>query len=132
MKGRILLLATLVTTATLCIAAADGSWLKKVPQAERERVNPYAGKAEAVSAGANLFQNNCAKCHGGDAGGNGQRPSLKSERVKNASDGELAWILKNGEPYKGMPSWAGLPEQKRWQLIAYLRSLSAPIAGDSQ
>ncbi len=85
----------------MCFAAADGSWLKKVPQADRERVNPYAGKPDAVAAGENLFRNNCAKCHGENAEGKGSRPSLKSERLENATDGEIAWIIKNGRSLQG-------------------------------
>jgi mono/diheme cytochrome c family protein len=131
MKARILV-APLLASSMICLAVANGSWLKNVPQADRERANPYAGQPEAAAAGANLFQNNCARCHGADAGGKGSRPSLKSDRIQHATDGELAWILKNGEPFKGMPSWAGLPEQQRWQVITYLRSLNTPSAGASQ
>src|SRR5271168_1302124 len=88
------------------LTAADGAWLRKVPDAERKRVNPFAGKPEAADAGKLLFAENCAKCHGEDARGKHNRPSLHSERVRNATDGELAWILRNGNLYKGMPSWS--------------------------
>ena len=105
------------------LVAASGGWLNKVPDADRKRVNPFDGNQEAVAAGGVLFQNNCAKCHGSDAAGKHNRPSLRSERVAHATDGELAWLLKNGSLWKGMPSWSSLPEQQRWQIIAYLRSL---------
>ena len=118
-------LAGLVLMASLVgFAKSDGSWMKKVSAADRARANPYAGNAEAIAAGRNLFLNNCAKCHGENAQGKGSRPSLRSERVQGATDGEIAWIVKNGNLYKGMPSWGGLPEQERWQIIAYLRSLN--------
>jgi len=126
MKGRMVVGAALLGASAICFAAADGSWLKKVPQADRARVNPYAGQPEAAAAGENLFHNNCAKCHGADAQGKGSRPSLKSERLAAASDGEIAWIIKNGQAFKGMPSWGGLPEQMRWQLVTYIRSLNPP------
>ncbi len=129
---RFWILAALLATSLLSFAKADGSWLKKVPQADRARVNPYAGQPEAAAAGANLFRNNCAKCHGENADGKGSRPSLKSERVKNATDGEIAWLLKNGSAFKGMPSWAGLPEQERWQIVTYIRSLNVPTAEGPQ
>jgi len=35
-------------------------------------------------------------------------------------------MLKNGNPYKGMPPWSSIPEQQRWQIIAFLRTL--PLA----
>jgi mono/diheme cytochrome c family protein len=129
MKRRMVVAVALLGALALCSAAADGSWLKKVPQADRERVNPYAGKADAVAAGENLFNNNCSKCHGANAEGKGSRPSLKSERLAGATDGDIAWIIKNGQTYKGMPSWGGLPEQMRWQIVAYLRSLNPPAEG---
>lgn len=111
--------------ALVSYAKPDGSWMKKVGEADRARTNPYAGNAEAVAAGRNLFLTNCAKCHGENATGKGSRPSLHSERLRLATDGEIAWIVKNGSLYKGMPSWGGLPEQERWQIVAYIRSLNA-------
>jgi mono/diheme cytochrome c family protein len=129
MRFHIRLTIVLIVAAGACFAAADGSWLKKVPQADRVRVNPYSGSAEAATAGAEVFHSNCAKCHGDSAQGKGARPSLTSERIKNATDGDLAWLLKNGNPYKGMPGWGGLPQQERWQIIAYLRTLNGPQAG---
>lgn len=109
--------------STAALLAADGGWLRKVPDADRKRVNPYAGKADAVAAGKLLFADNCAKCHGEDALGRHGRPSLRSERIVQATDGELAWLLKNGSAWKGMPTWSALPEPERWQIITYLRSL---------
>ncbi len=132
MKRRGWVLALLLALSALCFAKATGEWLKKVPQADHNRVNPYAGNPQAIAAGGNLFHNNCAKCHGDDAEGKGSRPSLRSEEVRNATDGDLAWILKNGYVYKGMPRWGGLPEQERWQIIAYLRSLSPAPSAEEQ
>ena len=113
----------------MSLAAANGSWLKSVPQADRARTNPFAGNPGAAAAGQNLFHNNCAKCHGQNADGKGSRPSLKSDRIQHATDGELAWLIKNGEAFKGMPGWGALPDPERWQIIAYIRSLNAPAAG---
>ncbi len=111
-----------------CFAAADGSWLKHVPDEDRARVNPFAGQADAIAGGGKVFSQNCAKCHGADAMGKGKRPSLRSERVQHATDGEIFWLLKNGNLAKGMPTWALLPEPTRWQVIAYVKSLG--VAGE--
>ena len=51
MNGRSWILAILLTTSALCFAKVTGEWLKKVPQADRNRVNPYAGKPQAEAAG---------------------------------------------------------------------------------
>jgi mono/diheme cytochrome c family protein len=126
--GSALVVALSLSISVICFAKADGAWLKKVPDGDRARVNPYAGDPNAAAAGANVFRNNCAKCHGQDAEGKGSRPALKSDRIAHASDGELFWLLKNGEPFKGMPTWGGLPEQQRWQLVAFLRNLNGPAS----
>ena len=132
MKGRKWILAILLTTSALCFAKATNQWLRNVPQSDRNRVNPYAGNSEAVAAGAILFHNNCAQCHGNDAAGKFSRPNLRTEEVRNTTDGELAWLLKNGDVYRGMPRWSGLPEQERWQIIAYIRSLEPSIPARGQ
>jgi mono/diheme cytochrome c family protein len=125
MKRPPLVIVAMVGFCLAAYGAANGAWLKKVPQADKARVNPYAGNPDAVAAGKDLFEENCAQCHGKEAEGKGSRPSLKSDRIRNATDGELAWLLKNGNLYKGMPIWGSLPEQQRWQIIAYVRSLQS-------
>src|SRR6202021_2585550 len=63
MRGRMAAALALAAMSAACFAKADGAWLARVPQADHERVNPYAGQPEAIAAGRNLFLNNCAKCH---------------------------------------------------------------------
>src|SRR5579875_3509556 len=110
MRGRALLGVVLLAASVACFAKDYSGWLSKVPAKDHQRVDPYAGQAAAISAGANLFHENCAKCHGEHAEGRPGRPSLRSEDVRRATDGDLAWILKNGQMFRGMPSWAALPE----------------------
>jgi mono/diheme cytochrome c family protein len=113
-------------SATLLLAAAgDGLWVSKVPAKDRARHNPFDGNPSAQAAGAKLFKQNCASCHGDDASGKERHPSLLSERVRSATPGELEWLLTNGSMKNGMPSWSRLPEQQRWQLVTYLKSLQA-------
>jgi hypothetical protein len=92
-----------------CMALADGSWLKKVPADYHSRTNPYAGQADAIA---------------GDALGTGKKPSLRSDRVqREATEGDIFWLLKNGNLGKGMPTWSSIPEPSRWEIVAYVRSL---------
>jgi len=126
---RTVLAGTMLLAAVTCLAA-DGSWLKHVPDADRKRLNPLAGQADAVAAGHRMFEDHCAKCHGEDALGRGKRPSLRSERVQHATDGEIFWLLKNGNLPKGMPTWAALPEPMRWQIITFIKSLG-PSTGEA-
>lgn len=89
----------------------------------RVREDPYDSDPDAIRAGEKLFRRHCAECHGEDARGIDKAANLRSPAIRNATPGELAWILKNGNLKAGMPSWSGLPEQRRWQIIAYLKSL---------
>ena len=124
MRRASLLLFLIVCAVSLLFGAAgDGAWLAKVPPAQRRRANPLAEDPRAVTAGEKLFQENCSKCHGKNAEGKGRKPALRSERVQEASPGELEWLLTNGSLRNGMPSWSRLPEQQRWQLVAFLKSL---------
>lgn len=104
--------------------AAGRDWLAKVPARDHERVNPYRQQKEAVLAGHRVFLERCAQCHGQNAEGSERRPSLRSDRIQSgATEGDLHWLLVNGNMKRGMPSWAKLPDQQRWQVISYIKSL---------
>ncbi len=87
--------------------------------ADRSRVNPYDGQAAEIQAGAKLYQRYCASCH---AAGE-KAPPLDSPSVQSMTAGELFQTIRNGRMAQGMPSWAQLPEEQRWQIIAWLKSL---------
>lgn len=118
-----ILLCLLAVSGAAAAATADGSWLRSVPEAARTQPNPLAGDPEAPAAGEKLYRHDCASCHGADARGRGKRPSLHSVRVHDATDGELQWLLTNGNLPRGMPSWSRLPEAERWQIVRYLHTL---------
>jgi mono/diheme cytochrome c family protein len=122
-KSCLLFFALLLTPALLFSSFDDDAWVKHVPSQDRDRQNPVAADPSAVVVGEKLFTRNCASCHGKQAQGRGKRPNLHSDIVRNASDGELEWLLRNGSLKRGMPSWSRIPEQQRWQLVAFLKSL---------
>lgn len=124
----VLIICVLLCATLLAAASGDGLWLTKVPQKDRARHNPYAGNPSAEAAGERLFKLNCASCHGDDAGGKDRHPNLHSQRVHDATPGELQWLLTNGSMKNGMPSWSRLPEPQRWQIITFLKSLQ-PAGG---
>jgi mono/diheme cytochrome c family protein len=124
LKKAVLLAGLTMGAATLLFASAgDGLWMTRVPDKARNRQNPFDSETNAVAAGAKLFRQNCSTCHGREAMGQQNRPSLHSERVRAATPGELEWLLKNGSMKNGMPSWSRLPEQQRWQIVSFLKSL---------
>ena len=97
--------------------------IAQAPAKARAAKNPYEGQRDAVLAGEKLYRQKCAECHGDDAKGIGNAANLRMPDVQNATPGELAWFLRNGNIAHGMPPWAGIPEQRRWQIVAYLKTL---------
>src|ERR1700682_4725062 len=69
-------LALLVESA--CVAGRHPHWTNRVPAAAQAAGNPYAGDAEAARAGAQLYAEYCASCHGRHAGGIGGEPGARS------------------------------------------------------
>ena len=102
------------------------SELLKAPEKARNRANPLQNDPDAVAAGAILFEQHCAECHGDAARGSTKAPSLRAAEVQGATPGAIFWILTNGVVRKGMPVWSKLPEPRRWQLVRYIKSLGGP------
>src|SRR5437879_474398 len=103
--------------------SAAGASFHDAPASSAQVKNPYAGKHAAVLAGSRLYATNCSSCHGTKGQGNATNPALAQGATQSASDGELFWFITTGAPQTGMPSWASLSEQKRWQIVTYLKSL---------
>ncbi len=106
------------------------SELAKAPAKAAARPNPIEKDPEAIPAGAKLFAQYCAECHG-DAGegGRGKKagPSLRAPEVQQSTPGTLFWLLTNGVVRRGMPVWSRLPEPQRWQLVSYVKSLGPSV-----
>ena len=124
MSRRILAILSLALGVTLTVFAATSSRWTQIPAKEHLRTNPLGGQPEAAAAGAQVYREHCLQCHTADARGDGRkRPSLRSARLRSASDGDIEWFLRQGDLGRGMPSWSSLPEMQRWQVVAYLRSI---------
>ena len=126
MSRRILLILVSILAAVplLLATAGDGVWMTKVPEKNRQRQNPFDSVSNAVAAGAKLFRQNCASCHGDEGTGRDKHPNLHSDRIRNATPGELEWLLNNGSLRNGMPSWSRLPEPQRWQIVSFLKEMT--------
>ena len=126
LSGLLLLALTFVAVGSASERETDDRGvllaIAQAPLKTRSWHNPYQGQPDAVLAGKKLFLQHCAECHGPQARGIGRAVNLHLSAVQNATPGELEWFLRNGNLWRGMPSWSGLPEQRRWQLVAYLKS----------
>ncbi len=133
MKRTLLIVIPLFAVALAAQNAAyqpDPGW--KAPDAAAARANPLAGKPELAAGGRKLFEQRCAQCHGAEGQGLKKAADLQLPVVQQQSDGTLFWKITNGNPRRGMPSFSGIPEMQRWQIVLYLRSLRSaqPLDGD--
>jgi len=133
--------ATFVAIASMFPAStliAQDAHFHNAPASSHQLKNPYAGQQAAIVAGAKLYGANCGSCHGSAGQGTGNIPALANGPTQSASDGEVFWFITAGSVDNGMPSWASMPEQNRWQIVTYLKSLknsksattNEPAAGD--
>jgi glucose/arabinose dehydrogenase/mono/diheme cytochrome c family protein len=93
------------------------------PDSAKGLKNPYAGQPEAVAAGKTLYARNCLACHGRSGQGTGNVPSLVDGKLEGVTPGEIFWFITKGDKDNGMPSWAFLPEQKRWQIVSFVETM---------
>lgn len=123
------------------VAALALVWWLRGPGVREDLPAEYAGRrnpiasTEAIAAGAAVFRENCASCHGADADGHG--PAAKGLVPPPANfrsgvvlaqhtDAYLFWRVTTGKPGTAMPSFHGvLGDTEKWQVVAYLRSLAA-------
>lgn len=86
-----------------------------------------------IARGAQLFQQQCTACHGGQGHGDGPlaasltpRPTALSERLRarERSLFALHQVVSNGVPGTAMPSFSSLSEQDRWALAFFVGTLS--------
>lgn len=99
------------------------------PPSEKAKKNPVAKDAKALEQGKKSAQVNCVSCHGASGKGDGvaavalnPKPAdWTSARVQDQTDGELFWKISTGRG--AMPSWKHLPDNERWALVHYVRSL---------
>jgi len=110
----------------LCLACFAGG--QEPVEKEKGETNPLEGRPEAVAAGQKLFATACSGCHGLHGEG-GRGPNLADGHLtRDVSDKKLFNSIRKGVRGTPMPPF-DLPEEKIWQLLAYVRSLSAPAFG---
>ena len=107
-----------------------------IPAEAVERANPVKPTEESVAAGRKFYSSQCAMCHGKDGDGKGDlavqlemkiADYRQPESLAKFTDGELFYILTNG--MGKMPAEGDrTPDEKKWNVVNFLRSLSKPKA----
>ena len=94
-------------------------------ESKGQNKRPAIGGVEAIAAGAKVFGESCAVCHGPEGQG-GRGPNLRQSVMWHTlTDEETFATIEKGVPAAGMPAAALTPEQI-WQVVAYVRWLAAP------
>ena len=84
--------------------------------------------AQSLESGRKTFEQRCARCHGGDGGGGEMGPPI-AVRLSALSDDDLAKLIHDGRPLKGMPGLL-VPQLEMTGLRKFLRTIqreTAPI-----
>jgi cytochrome c oxidase cbb3-type subunit III len=126
-----------IVAAIAGIAAYQGRQLhiyaasaQAAPPAVTQNAGPSHGGAtgptaspQAIEAGAGLFQQNCAFCHGRDAGGGETGPDLTRSKLVTADVGgdKIGDVVLHGRAEKGMPAFPFSAEQIT-NLAAFIHS----------
>lgn len=116
--------ALLMLLPAVLVAVADEPF-HDAPASAKAMKNPLAGQQDAIDAGKVIYQRNCLACHGRTLKGTGNVPSLVDGKLKGITDGEIFWFITKGDKDNGMPSWAFLPEEKRWQVVSYVEAMAS-------
>ena len=79
-----------------------------------------------------MYGYDCAMCHGKDGDGKGDMASdlknvpdfTKPGTLKNRTDGELFYIVRNGEGQDMPPEGDRAKDDNVWNMVNYVRSLA--------
>ena len=100
-----------------------------------ELKNPLEITAKRLKKGAVLYiakakPLQCLHCHGSEGDGTGElglqanppaRNFTCTEAMKNVSDGQMFWAIKNGIEGTAMPAYSDFADWQIWVLIHYVR-----------
>jgi glucose/arabinose dehydrogenase len=120
-----LCLAVIVCVIPFLMLEAADKPFHDAPASAKTMRNPLAGRQAAIDAGKTVYARNCLACHGKTLKGTGNVPSLVDGKLKGVSEGEMFWFITKGDKDNGMPSWAFMPEEKRWQVVSYVDAVAS-------
>lgn len=97
--------------------------------------NPIAADATSVAAGKQLYDKQCAGCHGDTGTGDGRMGEELNPKPANladadwkhgSTDGEIFTVIRDGVKSTGMKPFARkLTTHQIWDVVNYVRSLAA-------
>ncbi|HEY6433055.1 MAG TPA: c-type cytochrome [Acetobacteraceae bacterium] len=105
--------ADIALTGVMPVAASSSS------------ARPAAGP-QALTAGHQLFNDNCEHCHGPDAVEGIEQRNLRHLALRYGGRMNQVFFdtVTHGRPTKGMPNWSGILTQAQFrEILAYLHSV---------
>ena len=115
----------------LVIAAASS--LIPIALTAYQLKNPVASDATSVAAGKQVYDRQCASCHGDHGKGDGQMGEELNPRPTDlsvagwkhsATDAEIFAVIRDGVKYTGMRAYGRkLTAHQMWNVVNYVRSL---------
>jgi mono/diheme cytochrome c family protein len=102
----------------------------EVPAKFKTMSNPVKSDAVSIKAGQDLYNKNCAACHGKTGLGDGPKskgikttvPSFLNTEIQKQTDGDLFFKSKSGRG--DMPKYEGkIDDTGLWQIVNFVRSL---------
>jgi mono/diheme cytochrome c family protein len=111
-----------------------------IPVEAAHKANPVKPTAESIARGKKLYGYDCAMCHGKDGNGKGDVADDMKLKIsdfsdpaalKDRTDGELFYIIKNG---KGQmpPEGDRVKPEALWDLVNYVRAFAGKKAAPQE
>ncbi|MEO0651777.1 MAG: cbb3-type cytochrome c oxidase N-terminal domain-containing protein [Planctomycetota bacterium] len=102
-------------------------------EADPATIAKYMHDDIAMAGMRNEFETNCARCHRADGGGL-SGPNLTDDSWLHVGQiADIAQVISNGVPEKGMPSWSGaLTDTQIVLMAAYVAQLREKPIGDGK
>ncbi|MBZ5535240.1 MAG: c-type cytochrome [Acidobacteriia bacterium] len=99
---------------------------------DRSAGNPVKLTPKSIEAGKKAFQDKCEVCHGEKADGTGEMATMLDPKPANLTDPRKVGKMTDKEVFDfitrgkdAMPKFADLPEEVRWNLVNFVRSVEA-------
>jgi mono/diheme cytochrome c family protein len=101
--------------------------------------DPWMPSEPMIARGTQLYQQQCAMCHGPAGKGDGPAGQALNPKPRNLVEGKwkkggtrvgLMEVMNNGLPPSSMQGYKHLPLNDRWALVHYVRSITENLAKD--
>jgi mono/diheme cytochrome c family protein len=144
----IILAALILTACSFSLAAdvtpppgAQAPVITQQPSAQQVSNALYPLVPPNPAAGQEIYLEKCAPCHGQTGLGDGERAAGlpnpvaaigTAELARNASPTQWYTVVSQGNLERFMPPFPSLNDRQRWDVIAYVFSLSQPVESSAQ